>query len=488
MTINLDKYDIIDTFDDNQFQTVLMGIDTLTMVDIVIINKLKSSIDLDDDFFRLYQDICDNLISLERGQDETVIINKYKQSQLLNDYLHEEDLSFESRVLLAKSFLLQAVNYQEFTNAIKIILINEDQLTVRNNQLHFSNYLFLKKYHNHVTNGDVLKSMGKTLETILQLYKEPLTGQTKPYQSLIYKLMNTDLDYDIRQLYQKFDAVSKGQEEVEEVKEKINVEEIVSLTKEDIKLVEDTEAIIIKEDTIETITLENTQEVDDSILEVDEILPQITDEDIIEEVTESITEVEKDFVDEVEEVFSDELSEKNFEDITDETSEDKSIDTADKVFENKSQNTFEDVEAKEILDDLTKTDHEIETEIIENHDKSDDEAKVVTDSLVKDDVLDEKTPLFQKEQVIQTEKMMPDATEPLNQEAPASKENKHHRIVLENKAKGDSIQEILDRNDRLHNTLSETSKKKRYFPTFLLFFIVLTIITVLLILYSSTYA
>jgi len=140
----LTKYDIIDTFDDNTFQTVLMGIDIQTMSDIVIINKLKPAIQLDNEFFTLYKRICDNLITLEVNDQETIIINQYKQSQMLTDYLKEEDLSFDARLTLAKSFLLHSVNYDQFYASIKYILINEDQLTVRNNTLYFSNYLFLK--------------------------------------------------------------------------------------------------------------------------------------------------------------------------------------------------------------------------------------------------------------------------------------------------------------------------------------------------------
>jgi len=406
----LTKYDIIDTFDDNTFQTVLMGIDIQTMSDIVIINKLKPAIQLDNEFFTLYKRICDNLITLEVNDQETIIINQYKQSQMLTDYLKEEDLSFDARLTLAKSFLLHSVNYDQFDASIKYILINEDQLTVRNNTLYFSNYLFLKKYHADVTMQDVLKSIGEILEIILQLYKEPLTPSSKPLQSLVYKLINKDLKWSVKEIYQEFNTIfsqitSESTNNPISSQETLQVDDIISMSKEKNN---NTTVQQLKQNGIEL----KTDELDDI---GNEPISNLTDYDI------------------------------------------KTDEMADTEI---TSHKIDDINESLLLENKTVTKEEY-----------DSKAECDTNTIQK---LTDKPGLngSDDEQKSQIEKPV---------------EGKHHKIILEKKSTN-SIQEILDRNVQLHNTLNSEKNKKKYFPTFLLFFIFLIVITFLLILYSSTYA
>jgi len=406
----LTKYDIIDTFDDNTFQTVLMGIDIQTMSDIVIINKLKPTIQLDNDFFSLYKKISDNLITLEVNDQETIIINQYKQSQMLTDYLKEEDLSFDARLTLAKSFLLHSVNYDQFDASIKYILINEDQLTVRNNTLYFSNYLFLKKYHADVSMQDVLKSIGKILEIILQQYKEPLTPSSKPLQSLVYRLINEDLKWSVKDIYQEFNTIfsqitSESTSNSIPSSKALKIDEIISLSKEKNNIT-----------TVQQLKQNDVNLKSDNIS--NEPITNLTDDEII-----------------TTEIIDSEITSHNFDDINDSYESilvENNADAKEKVYSIKEYDTNQ-------IQETT-----VKTSLNESYDE---------------------------------EHIFP-IKEPL--------EGKHHKIVLEKKSTN-SIQEILDRNVKLHNTLNSEKNKKRYFPTFLLFFIFLIVITFLLILYSSTY-
>ena len=214
MNDELKKYDIIDTFDENKYQTVLMGIDNSNYQDIVIINKLYKSESITTDFIENYKKIADNVLSVFEIDNEITVINQYEQASLLSDYLIESSLDLEERIRLGKSFLYQLSNFSSLNLGMQMVFIQNDQLTIKNGVLKFSNYIFLKDFQAETTQLDLFREIGKSLELILQLHREKLTSELSTLQQFIYQLLNSnDIDYTYNDLYNQFKVVAANLKE-----------------------------------------------------------------------------------------------------------------------------------------------------------------------------------------------------------------------------------------------------------------------------------
>ncbi|MBI9013569.1 MAG: hypothetical protein JEZ08_15155 [Clostridiales bacterium] len=209
MNDELKKYDIIDTFDENRYQTVLMGIDNSNYQDIVIINKLYKSEHINNKFMEQYKKITDNLLSVHEADKEFTVVNQYEQASLLSDFLTEVSLDLDERIRLAKSFLYQLSDFSSFELAMQKVFIQSDQLTIKNGILKFSNYIFLKEFQAEISQIELIREIGKTLELILQLHREKLTSELSSLQQFIYQLLNFDDIHDsYDDLYNRFKVVA----------------------------------------------------------------------------------------------------------------------------------------------------------------------------------------------------------------------------------------------------------------------------------------
>jgi len=90
-----------------------------------------------------------------------------------------------------------------------MVFIQNDQLTIKNGVLKFSNYIFLKDFKAVTTQLDLFREIGKSLELILQLHREKLTNELSTLQQFIYQLLNSnDIDYTYNDLYNQFKVVA----------------------------------------------------------------------------------------------------------------------------------------------------------------------------------------------------------------------------------------------------------------------------------------
>lgn len=216
MSREITDYDIIDTFDQNKFQTVLMGIDKSNYQDIVIINKLYKSDSINQLFIDKYKKFSENIVGVTSSENEFIVINQYEEAALISDFLNDNSLDLNERIRLGKSFLYQISDYENIEPALQHVFIQADQLTIKNGVLKFSNYILLKDYNSKTTHLDILREIGKTLEVILQLHKEKLTSDSSSLQQFIYKLLKSnEIPDSYNDLYNNFKVIAAKLQEDE---------------------------------------------------------------------------------------------------------------------------------------------------------------------------------------------------------------------------------------------------------------------------------
>lgn len=241
MNEHLNNYNILDTFDENQYQKVLMATDKTQDDAVVIINQLKNSDVVTMDVMTHYKSFAYNLVASFEEDGQITLINSYVQSKLLTDFLAGELPNFDLRLNIAKQYLEGISVMSDIPFPLMNILINEDQLTIKDQQLIFSNYIFLKSYDDKTTLKDVHSCIGKTLEVILQLHRETLNSRLTKLQSLIYKLHNGSMDWSLIDILAEYlEALTYILEKDEEiiieeettVKEETTVEEETTVKEE----------------------------------------------------------------------------------------------------------------------------------------------------------------------------------------------------------------------------------------------------------------
>ncbi len=375
MNDELKKYDIIDTFDENRYQTVLMGIDNSNYEDIVIINKLYKSEHINNDFMEHYKKLADNILSVYEADKEITVINQYEQASLLSDFLTESSLDLDERIRLGKSFLYQLSDFSSFDLGMQMVFIQSDQLTIKNGVLKFSNYIFLKEFQTETSQIDLFREIGKTLELILQLHREKLTSELSTLQQFIYQLLNSnDMNYSYNELYNRFKVVAATIREDEilyspTIDAPQNTDAIIEAFKQ-VRIPKEIIASTIEEiepnSEEELINEEESNEILQLLHELEEDITLVEDDvKIIEENVETVETISYDF-EEIEETDDEILIESLEEDIEDVSVPSEEI--LDNAFDQLSKFSDEDLE-----DLLNTTDFEvkdisqeetIETEII----------------------------------------------------------------------------------------------------------------------------
>lgn len=233
MNFDYKKYDIIDIFEENANQLILMAIENTSYEDVVIINKITKSDFINSDFVHNYRSISSNVVSISETDEQVIIVNNYKDTQILTDYLKENTFDFTERTRIAKSFLTQVCNYAPLSYPLQKLLIKTDQLTIKNNLLIFSDYLFLDKYYVDVDFFDIMPSIGQTLKIILQLHKEAITTKMSLLISFIETLINGEAEFfDYNGIYDEFKILLSNMSNHNEIIQHTNFSKLDAMTSE----------------------------------------------------------------------------------------------------------------------------------------------------------------------------------------------------------------------------------------------------------------
>lgn len=138
------QYKILDVFEKNPFQSLMLGASLENPEDIAVVNEVLWS----PLFTReLAQSLLGGFINLKtHSEDETScqLVTAYHQGMPISKYLSSRSLPFSNRINLCYEFLKAMVSYEAFPPWIQDILIDEDQIIVWEDELRYNELLILK--------------------------------------------------------------------------------------------------------------------------------------------------------------------------------------------------------------------------------------------------------------------------------------------------------------------------------------------------------
>lgn len=138
------QYKILDVFEKNAFQSMMLGSSVENPEDIVVINEVVWSPLFTPE---LLQTLLAGFINLQSHSEDEVscqLVTPYHQGMPIGKYLVSRSLSFQHRINLCYEFLKALVSYSAFPPWIQDILIDEDQIIVWEDNLLYNELIILR--------------------------------------------------------------------------------------------------------------------------------------------------------------------------------------------------------------------------------------------------------------------------------------------------------------------------------------------------------
>ncbi len=204
-----DRFNIHKIFSQNEYQKILIGSSRENPEQIVVINIINKANTKDVISTSQFSKGLANLISLEKTEDEFIIITDYHEGTPLTKYLEYFDATPKNRINLAYEYLNKAVHYDVFNNSLKSLLIDESQIVIKDNTLFFNELLILNEDVKEYKKFDnVIKILVKILEKIIYVNEPNETFEDESLTKVanfIDKLKNDDHNYiNLEEIYEDF--------------------------------------------------------------------------------------------------------------------------------------------------------------------------------------------------------------------------------------------------------------------------------------------
>ncbi len=138
------QYKILDVFEKNTLQSLMLGSSFENPEDIAVINEIIWSPLFTPE---LLQSLLGGFINLQSHSEDDVscqLVTPYHKGMPIAKYLPSRSLSFQNRINLCYEFLKAMVSYTDFPYWVQDILIDEDQIIVWEDQLLYNELLILK--------------------------------------------------------------------------------------------------------------------------------------------------------------------------------------------------------------------------------------------------------------------------------------------------------------------------------------------------------
>lgn len=169
-----EKYEVLKTFKEDIYQTVLIGSNKDNSDEVVVVNILHKEKVSKIISKSQFPNGLSNLLHLEDVEDDLVVVTEYKEGTPLGSYLKFFDTTVKHKINLAYEYLAKVVKYDTFHNSIKKILIDESQIILKDKELYFNELLFLDEDFSQPTEFSVVSSkLGEMIEKIV-FSKEPI--------------------------------------------------------------------------------------------------------------------------------------------------------------------------------------------------------------------------------------------------------------------------------------------------------------------------
>jgi hypothetical protein len=161
-------YNIIETYEQNDYQEIQMGTEISDPDNIIVINTLKKVDQYGDDLKTTLENSLQNILHVEKNPDDTLtFVTSYHEGISLKDYLKSSKISNDHRKKIAQDYLNIIKKYEPIDNTLKNILVDPKQININNNEL-VLNELLLIADDSKIPFEKVTQTIGKTLNLILE--------------------------------------------------------------------------------------------------------------------------------------------------------------------------------------------------------------------------------------------------------------------------------------------------------------------------------
>ncbi len=165
-TSYIDLYEILDVFEDNAYQKIMMGAPYNNPEEIVIINCLKNNNSWAKKIFENAKNTLQNLIHSEILPDSLVLVTEYQEGITIDEYTMsiKDD---NRRYYLAKNYLRSIATYGTFSPYMQTILVDQNQIIIQDNNLLMNSVMIIdQQIENNLPFASVIEKVKSTLETI----------------------------------------------------------------------------------------------------------------------------------------------------------------------------------------------------------------------------------------------------------------------------------------------------------------------------------
>ncbi len=166
------QYKILDVFEKNPLQNMMLGSAIENPDEIVVINEVMWSPLFTRELAMALFDGFINLKTHSEDESSCQLVTAYHQGMPIGKYLASRSLSFRNRINLCYEFLKAMVSYDGFPPWIQDILIDEDQIIVWEDQLRYNELLILKtsdaEYAGEISFFRVQKKIYKVFAKVIE--------------------------------------------------------------------------------------------------------------------------------------------------------------------------------------------------------------------------------------------------------------------------------------------------------------------------------
>ena len=175
----LDRYTIVQTFKENDFQKVFIGTDSKDN-QAVVINTIYT--EENDSIWDLvgqsYKDTFNHVLHFEKMEDQIVLVTKVEEGLSLNTYLSDFSPTFTERVNLIYQYLDGIRQYDPVPNNVKSILVDESQIIINKGKMSFDELIIFNE------NSFKSKNFEAVINNIVLVLKKLTSLQDINYEEL----------------------------------------------------------------------------------------------------------------------------------------------------------------------------------------------------------------------------------------------------------------------------------------------------------------
>ena len=230
-----EKFNVLEVFEENSYQKIIMGTKKNNPEDVVVINIFKKSELLNSKFVSDLFSSLRFLAFFEETESEISIATDYYEGMSLINYIEDNNLSYDHRKKIALEYLDGLKNYEYFDPYFLKLFSQEKQLIISNEELKFTEIIVVDdSIKNEHTFDSAAETIGNTLDKII-FFKLDSTLSDSRLMDYIHSLISktsgensiTEIESSLKGLFDSTSEVVKEKKADGEKKENINKREIV---------------------------------------------------------------------------------------------------------------------------------------------------------------------------------------------------------------------------------------------------------------------